>query len=398
MTIETIDTQPKRNLLYDPKVRAIIAQVVVVALFVSFILYIVGNTAENLERLGIRAGFDFLGLQAGFMPTSEYFNLTGFDVNTDTHLDVFILGLVNTLLIAALGIVAATVVGFIFGVLRLSSNPLVNFVAASYIEVTRNIPLLLQILVWYFGVILALPNVRTSMNIADTVFLNNRYLVAPSPVFEDGFGFTLAALVIGIIATVFVSRWAHKRQDATGQQFPTFRAGLGLVVGLPIVVLLATGMPLSWDVPALKGFNFAGGFQVTSQLTALFLALTFYTGAFIAENVRAGILAVSHGQTEASYALGLRPNKTMSLIVIPQALRVIVPPVTSQYLNLAKNSSLAIAIGYPELVNVFMGISLNQTGKAIEIIAMTMGVYLTISLAISLYMNWYNKRVALVER
>jgi len=398
MTIETIDTQPKRNLLNDPKIRAIIAQVVVVALFVSFVLYIIGNTAENLETLGIKAGFDFLGLQAGFMPTSPNFNLTGFDVNTDTHLDVFYLGLVNTLLIAALGIVAATFVGFVFGVLRLSSNPLVNFVAAAYIETTRNIPLLLQILVWYFAVILALPNVKTSMSIGDMVFLNNRYLVAPSPIFEDGFGFTLAAFLIGIVATIFVSRWAHKRQDETGQQFPVFRAGLGLILGLPIVVLLVSGMPLSWNIPALKGFNFVGGVQITSQLTALFLALTFYTGAFIAENVRAGILAVSHGQTEAAYALGLRPNRTMSLIVIPQALRVIVPPVTSQYLNLAKNSSLAIAIGYPELVNVFMGISLNQTGKAIEIIAMTMGVYLTISLTISMFMNWYNKRVALVER
>ena len=398
MTIETVEAQPKRNLMNDPKVRAIVAQVVVVVLFVAFVSYIIGNTADNLETLGIKAGFEFLGLQAGFMPTSPNFNLTGFDVNTDTHMDVFWLGLANTVLIAVMGIIAATIVGFVFGVLRLSSNPLVNFVAAAYIEATRNIPLLLQILVWYFGVILALPGVRNSINVGDAFFLNQRQFLAPAPVFEDGFGFVVIGFIVGIIATFIVSRWAHKRQDETGEQFPIFYASLGLIIGLPVVVLFIMGVPLSWDMPVLKGFNFQGGMQITSQLTALFLALTFYTGAFIAENVRAGILAVSHGQTEASYALGLRPNKTMSLIVIPQAMRVVVPPVTSQYLNLTKNSSLAIAIGYPDLVNVFMGISLNQTGKAIEIIGMTMGVYLTISLLISMFMNWYNKRVALVER
>jgi general L-amino acid transport system permease protein len=398
MTIEAVDTQPKPNLLNDPKFRAIVAQIVVVVLFVSLLAYIGNNAAENMEKIGIKAGFDFLGLQAGFMPTSPNFNITGFDVNTDTHMDVFWLGLVNTLLIAVIGIISATIVGFIFGVLRLSSNPLVNFVAAAYIEGTRNIPLLLQILVWYFGVLLALPVVKNSLNMGDLVFLNNRYLVAPAPVFEDGFGFVVAGFVIGIIATFFMARWARIRQEKTGEQFPVFFTALGLIFGLPILVLLATGVPLTWDIPALKGFNFVGGVQITSQLTALFLALTFYTGAFIAENVRSGIQAVSHGQTEASSALGLRPNRTMSLIVIPQAMRVIVPPVTSQYLNLAKNSSLAIAIGYPDIVNVFMGISLNQTGKAIEIIGMTMGVYLTISLIISMFMNWYNKRVALVER
>ena len=398
MTIEAVDTQPKPNLLNDPKVRAVIAQIVVVVLFVSFVSYIVSNTAVNLEKLGIKAGFEFLGLQAGFMPTSPNFNLTGFDVSKDTHLDVFYLGLVNTILVSVLGIIAATIVGFFFGVLRLSSNPLLRFVAAAYIEGTRNIPLLLQILVWYFAVLLALPGVKQSINIGDMFFLNLRYLVIPAPIFEDGFGYVVTAIIVGIVATVFMVRWARKRQEKTGEQFPVVLAGLGLIIGLPVVTLFAVGVPLSWDIPALKGFNFQGGVQVISQLAALFLALTFYTGAFIAENVRAGILAVSHGQTEASYALGLRPNRTMSLIVIPQALRVIIPPVTSQYLNLAKNSSLAIAIGYPELVNVFMGISLNQTGKAIEIIGMTMGVYLTISLLISMFMNWYNKRVALVER
>ncbi len=388
----------KTNLLNDPKVRAIVAQVLVVVLFLGFVAYIIDNTATNLERLGISAGFGFMNEIAGFMPTSPNFNLTGFDVNSSTHGDVFWLGLVNTLVIAALGIFFATIVGFVMGVLRLSSNVLVNFVAALYIESTRNVPLLLQILVWYFGVILLLPNVRKSASIGDIIFINDRYIAIPTMTGGDGFWLTPLALVAAIVGIVVLKRWARKRQDETGQQFPVFWTSLGLLIGLPLLAQIVTGFPVTWEVPALKGFNYKGGGQITSQLLGLLAALVFYTGAFIAENVRAGIQAVSHGQTEAAYAVGLRPGTTMRLVIIPQALRVIVPPVTSQYLNLTKNSSLAIAIGYPELVNVFTGISLNQTGNSVEIIALTMLVYLTISLIISTFMNWYNKRVALVER
>ena len=388
----------KVSLLNDPKVRALVAQVVVVVLFLAFVAYIIDNTATNLERLGIAAGFGFMNEIAGFLPTSPNFNLTGFDVNSSTHGDVFWLGLVNTLLIAVLGIISATIVGFVMGVLRLSSNVLVNFVAALYIESTRNVPLLLQILIWYFGVILMLPLVRNSINIGDVIFINNRYIVVPTMIAGEGFWLTPVALLLAIVVIVVLRRWAAKRQDETGQQFPLFWVSLGLLIGLPLLAQIVTGFPVTWDVPYLKGFNFKGGGQITSQLMGLWAALTFYTGAFIAENVRAGILAVSHGQTEASHAVGLRPGTTMRLVIIPQALRVIVPPVNSQYLNLTKNSSLAIAIGYPDLVNVFTGISLNQTGNSVEIIALTMLVYLTISLVISLFMNWYNRRVALVER
>lgn len=392
------DSAPKASFWRDQRNRAIMTQIVVISLFVALVWFIVDNTIENLARLGIEPGFDFMGEIAGFMPTSPNFNITDFDVNSSTHGDVFLLGLVNTVLISFCGILLSTVVGFIFGVLRLSGNVLISFVAAIYIECTRNVPLLLQILIWYFGIFLALPNVRSSLNIGDAIFLNDRYLTFPVPVPEPGFMLFPIAIIVAIGAVVGLTRWAKQRQDATGQQFPVFWASLGIVLGLPLLALVVTGFPFTWDVPSLQGFNFQGGTQAPAAFWALLAALTFYTGAFIAENVRAGIQAVSHGQTEASFALGLRPGLTMRKIIIPQALRVIVPPTTSQYLNLTKNSSLAIAIGYPDLVNVFTGISLNQTGNAVEIIALTMLVYLTISLLISLFMNWYNKRIALVER
>ena len=393
------DEAPKASFWRDQRNRAIMTQIVVISLFVALVWFIVDNTIENLARLGIEPGFDFMGEIAGFMPTSPNFNITNFDVNSSTHKDVFFLGLVNTVLIAFCGIVLSTVVGFIFGVLRLSSNVLISFVAAIYIECTRNVPLLLQILIWYFGVFLALPNVRSSLSVGDAIFLNDRYLTFPVPVPDD---YTIwafpIAIVIAIVTIVFISLLAKRRQDATGEQFPVFWVSIGILIGLPFLSLVVTGFPFTWDVPSLQGFNFQGGTQAPAAFWALLAALTFYTGAFIAENVRAGIQAVSHGQTEAANALGLRPGLTMRKVIIPQALRVIVPPTTSQYLNLTKNSSLAIAIGYPDLVNVFTGISLNQTGNAVEIIALTMLVYLTISLLISLFMNWYNKRIALVER
>jgi general L-amino acid transport system permease protein len=399
MTAEvTSGHAPKASFWRDQRNRAIITQILVIGSFVALVWFIVDNTVSNLSRLGIEPGFEFMGEIAGFMPTSPNFNITNFDVNSSTHGDVFFLGLVNTILISFCGIVLSTIVGFFFGVLRLSSNLLISFVAAIYIEGTRNVPLLLQILIWYFGVFLALPNVRDSLVIKDVIFLNDRYLTFPVPVPESGFMLFPIAIILAIGGVIAIARWAKKRQDATGQQFPVFWVSLAILLGLPFLALAVTGFPVSWDVPSLQGFNFQGGTQAPAAFWALLAALTFYTGAFIAENVRAGIQAVSHGQTEAAYALGLRPGLTQRKIIIPQALRVIVPPTTSQYLNLTKNSSLAIAIGYPDLVNVFTGISLNQTGNAVEIIALTMLVYLTISLLISLFMNWYNKRIALVER
>jgi general L-amino acid transport system permease protein len=251
---------------------------------------------------------------------------------------------------------------------------------------------------WYFAVLRPLPRPRQSLSIGDSVFLNNRGLFLPKPIAEEGFGLVLVALLIAIVASVVLVRWARRRQDATGRQFPSGFVSLGLILGLPLAVFWLSGAPLHWDYPILGGFNFRGGLEVIPELAALVLALSIYTAAFIAEAVRSGIQAVSHGQTEAAYALGLRPRITLKLVIIPQAMRVIIPQLTSQYLNLTKNSSLATAIGYPDLVNVFAGTTLNQTGQAVEVIAMTMGVYLLISLVISLFMNWYNKRKQLIER
>ncbi len=283
------------------------------------------------------------------------------------------------------------------GVARLSDNWLIAKLSSVYIEVFRNIPLLLQIFFWYFAVLRTLPSPRQSIEFMGS-FLNIRGLSMPAPVAESGFSLVVGAFVVGIVLTFVMTRWAHKRQDETGQIFPTFWAGIGLIVGLPLVVFLFAGMPMHLDYPVLKGFNFRGGMTLIPELVALWLALTIYTAAFIAETVRAGILAVPKGQLEAAFALGLPKVRTLRLIVIPQAMRVIIPPLTSQYLNLAKNSSLAAAVAYPDLVAVFAGTTLNQTGQAVEIMSMTMAVYLTMSILTSLFMNWYNKRMSLIER
>ena len=270
--------------------------------------------------------------------------------------------------------------------------------AATYIEILRNIPLLLQLFFWYFAVLRALPGTRDSIELFGVIFINNRGLTSPAPVFEPGFSYITIAFGIAVVAVIILTRWAHKRQDATGEQFKTFRVGAGLIIGLPLLAAIFTGFPLSWDMPELRGFNFVGGIVLIPEFVSLTLALSLYTASFIAEIVRAGIMAVSHGQTEAAFALGLKRGPTLNLVIIPQALRVIIPPLTSQYLNLTKNSSLAAAIAYPDIVLVFAGTVLMQTGQAVEIIGITMGCYLAISLMISGFMNWYNEKMALVER
>ncbi len=377
-----------------PAFRAAVFQAVLVAAIGAFGYYLFNNTLQNMEQRGITTGFGFLSNAAGFGILQS---LIPYD-ETYTYGRTFFVGLLNTLLVAGLGIFLATFIGFFVGVARLSRNWLVARLATVYIETFRNIPLLLQIMFWYFAVLRPLPLPRQSLNVGDAVFLNNRGLFLPRPVTEDGFGLVWLALLAAIIGVVFLARWAHKRQDATGQSFPIYSVGTALILGVPLLVFLISGAPMHFDYPALKGFNFKGGLEVIPELAALVLALSIYTGAFIAEAVRSGILSVTHGQTEAAYALGLRPQVTLKLVIIPQAMRVIIPQLTSQYLNLTKNSSLATAIGYPDLVNVFAGTTLNQTGQAVEVIAMTMGVYLTISLLISMFMNWYNKRKQLVER
>jgi general L-amino acid transport system permease protein len=378
----------------SPTARALVFQLLLVAGILAFGYYLLDNTLRNMEQRGITTGFGFLSNEAGFGILQS---LIEYD-ETHTYGRTFIVGLLNTLLVAALGIFVATFIGFFMGVARLSHNWLVARLATVYIETFRNIPLLLQIMFWYFAVLRPLPLPRQSLSLGDTVFLNNRGLFLPRPIAEEGFGIVLTIFVLALVGLVVIARWARRRQEATGQQFPLFRVGLLLLIGLPLLAYWLVGSPLSWDYPALKGFNFRGGLEVIPELAALVLALSIYTGAFIAEAVRSGIQAVSHGQTEAAYALGLRPRITLKLVIIPQAMRVIIPQLTSQYLNLTKNSSLATAIGYPDLVNVFAGTTLNQTGQAVEVIAMTMGVYLTISLTISMFMNWYNRRTRLIER
>jgi general L-amino acid transport system permease protein len=378
----------------DPRVRSIVYQVLTLLGVVLFFAYIVNNTIDNLARQGIASGFDFLDRPAGFGIPQTLIDYNELSPNSR----VFWVGLLNTMLVAVLGIVLATVLGFVIGLARLSSNWLVARLATVYIEVIRNVPLLLQILFWYFAVLQALPHPRDSIVAADLFYLSNRGLSAPKPIFEEGFGWVLLALIGAVAAAIGIARWARRRREATGQPFHTVYVTLGLIVGLPLVALLLTGMPISFNHPEMGRFRLQGGMVLLPELVALVLALSIYTAAFIAETVRAGILSVSHGQIEAAHALGLKHGHTLRFVVVPQALRVIIPPLTSQYLNLTKNSSLAVAIGYPDFVNVFTGIVLNQTGQAVEVIAITMAVYLTLSLLTSAFMNWYNRRIALVER
>ncbi|MBI3898669.1 MAG: amino acid ABC transporter permease [Gammaproteobacteria bacterium] len=386
---------PKRTLWNDATIRALAFQLLTVFAVTGLLLYIVLNTLHNMDARGISTGFDFLSRPAGFGITQSFVE---YSESTSTYGRTFIVGLLNTLVVSVLGIVLASLLGLIIGVARLSKNWLIAKLAAIYIELFRNIPLLLQILFWYFAVFLTLPEIDTPIQFGDSTFLTRRGLYLPSPVFANGFSVVLGAAALAIAGAVAVSRWASRRRERTGRQFPSLLVATALVIGIPMLAFFAAGRPLSWDAPKMGTFDFDGGMVVIPELGALLLALSIYTATFIAETVRAGILAVSHGQTEAAYALGLRPSWTLRLVVIPQALRVAVPPLTSQYLNLIKNSTLAAAIGYPDLFAVFTGTVLNQTGQAVEVIAMTMAVYLTISLLISLFMNWYNANIALVER
>jgi general L-amino acid transport system permease protein len=378
----------------DATVRAVFYQAVTVAGVVGLIWYLVSNTIENMSQRGMSAGFDFLDVSAGF---NIAFTLIPYREG-DSYLRVFQVGIANTLLVAVISIVFATVIGLIVGLARLSRNWLIGTLARWYIEVLRNTPLLLQIIAWYFGVFNLLPRPRDSVGWAGLFFLNNRGFYFPGPVAQPGFGLTLAALVAGIVAAVLIARWARQRREATGRIFPAGLVGTAAIILTPLATFLVTGSPLGWDIPVLRGFNFAGGLNVPPAFCALIVALSIYTSCFIAEIVRAGIQSVSHGQTEAARALGVKPSRTMRFVILPQAMRVIVPPLISQYLNVTKNSSLAIAIGFPDLVSVWMNTSLNQSGRAIPIVAMTMAFYCTVSLVVSLVMNAYNRRVLLSER
>jgi len=382
---------PPRVALYNnPKIRAVFYQLVLLAAVLWLGYEFALNAKANLDAQNITSGFGFLDNTAGFGINQTLIAYS----ETDTYRRVLLVGLLNTLLVAGIGIVLATLLGFLIGIARLSPNWLVARLGGGYVELIRNIPLLFQILFWYLAVLGTLPGPRQSISLLGEVFLNNRGIIVPAPVIGEGAGWVIGAAGFGLVATFLLRMWAQRRQDRTGRRFPMLWAGLGLIIALPLVVLVATGFPIGFERPQLRGFNFVGGVRLIPEFVALLFALTTYTAAFIAEVVRAGLLAVPRGQTEAASALGLRRGLILRLVTVPQALRVIVPPLTNQYLNLTKNSSLAVAIGYPDLFAVFAGTSLNQTGQAMEIIAITMAVYLAISLLTSALMNWYNIRVA----
>jgi general L-amino acid transport system permease protein len=386
---------PPRVAIYNrPKIRAVFYQLVVLVALLWLGFEIALNAKANLDAQKITSGFGFLDNTAGFGINQS---LIAYN-EADTYARVFFVGLLNTLLVAAIGIVLATILGFFVGLARLSPNWLVARLAGGYVELIRNLPLLFQLLFWYLAVLGTLPGPRQSISLFGEIFLNNRGIIVPAPVAGEGTGAVIAVFALSVIATVALRVWAKRRQMRTGRQFPLFWASLALVVGPPLVALVAMGFPIGVESPELRGFNFVGGVRLLPEFIALLVALTTYTAAFIAEVVRAGVLAVPRGQTEAAFALGLRRGLALRLIVVPQALRVIVPPLTNQYLNLTKNSSLAVAVGYPDLFAVFAGTALHQTGQAIEIIAITMAVYLAISLITSALMNWYNARIQVAER
>lgn len=387
-------------LIYDTRYRALTIQAVALILFMLGVAWLISNAAANLAALGKPLSFSFLWDPAGYD-----INQRIIEYNSQmSHGRAALVGVLNTLLVAVMGCILATVVGVLVGVLRLSHNWIISRLMAFYVEGFRNVPVLLWIVLFMAIFIETLPKPRlfktgdASMFLNDSVAFTNRGFYIPKPIFLSGSTGVVVVFVLSLVAIWFFGRWAHKRQDATGEILPTFWIKLGIFFVPAILMYFVLGMPISLEYPELKGFNFKGGFHLRNSLIALWLALSLYTAAFIAEAVRAGIQAVSHGQTEAAYALGIRPGRTTQLVVLPQALRVIIPPLISQYLNLTKNSSLAIAVGYMDVTGTLGGITLNQTGREMESLLLLMACYLTISLTVSMVMNWYNNSIKLKER
>jgi len=376
----------------NERVRGLIVQAFLFLLLCVFVGFIASNTVENLKTAGLASGYGFLTDTASFDINQRLIEYS----STSTYGRAIVVGGFNTIVIAVLGILMATVLGFVAGILRLSNNFLLSRLITVYVEFVRNVPVLLQIIFWWV-ILLSLPKVRNSISMGDAVFLNNRGVRLPSPSFETGSIYVFSAFLVGVLTLWLTLRWARIRQERTGKIFPVGLAAFGLLLALPGIVYFAVGQPIDFNIPTRGRFNLKGGFNVTPELVALWLALSTYTAAFISEIVRSGILSVSKGQVEAAQSTGLRSNLIMRKIILPQALRVIIPPLTSQYLNLTKNSSLAVAIGYQDIVSIGDTV-LNQSGQALEVISIFMVFYLSLSLLTSAFMNWYNKKIELTER
>ena len=382
------------NIWRNEKSREIIVQIIVLFFLGWFISWLVMNVNANFKALGKDISFEFLFIPAGY-DINQY--LIEYN-NRDSHLRAGIVGLLNTGLVAFFGIILATVLGFSLGIIRLSKNWLASKIAYWYIEFSRNVPILLHILLWHGIIINTLPHPKKAISLGEVTFLSNRGFYIPKPLTENGIELVYLFTVIGVIFAILFAKYCKRKQDLTGVQYPVFWINFTVILSLPLIAFFLSGMPISLEIPALKGFNFRGGMHMSPELAALTFALGIYTAAFIAEIVRAGILAIDKGQREAAESIGLKSSKVMNLVILPQARRVIIPPLTSQYLNLTKNSSLAIAIGYMDLVATLGGISLNQTGREMETMLIVMLIYLSVSLTISAFMNWYNNKVKLVGR
>ncbi|MGR3291282.1 MAG: amino acid ABC transporter permease [Paracoccaceae bacterium] len=386
------------NFFQDQRVRSAFYQLLTAGIVGWLAWYLISNTAYNLEVRGMNTGFGFWNVSAGF---DTDFKLIEYQPGVGTFGTIFWIGALNTLLVSFFAIIGSTILGFSIGVLRLSNNWLVSKVALAYVEIFRNVPLLIQIVFWFIGVFSLLPVVRKTIDLSfgtGRVLLNNRGLYFASPIPGDLFWMTLVTLAAAVVGVILYRRRAKTLQDATGEQTRTLLPSLAAIIILPLIVFFITGMPLEWDIPELKGFNFVGGKSVPPAFLALLVSLSIYHAAAIAESVRAGILSVNRGQSDAAMSIGLAPGRVMSLVIIPQAMPAIVPPMISNWLNTVKNSSLAIAIGYSDIVSLFMQTALNQAGYAVEMVGLTMAFYMTISLIISFFLNIYNKRVQLVER
>ncbi|RLC03202.1 MAG: amino acid ABC transporter permease [Deltaproteobacteria bacterium] len=378
---------------YDPDKRSILYQIGAACLFVFVAWYLISNTMANLERQSIATGFGFLNKEAAFEIGESLIEYSA----ADRYARALGVGFINTLLVSFIGVVLTVILGTFLGIARLSKNWLINKCAAGYIELFQDIPVLLQLFFWYAFFYEMLPSPRDALSPFKGLFLCNRGLIFGIPQGHPAYKYMAIAVIIAVIVIFFIKKWAKKRQDSTGKSFPVFFTSIILLLGFPFVCWLFGGAPTDMNIPVLKGFNFKGGLSISPEFAALLLGLVLYTAAFVAEVVRAGIQSVAKGQTEAAMAIGLKPGHVLNLIILPQALRVIIPPLTSQMLNLTKNSSLAVAIGYPDFVSV-AGTAINQTGQAIEGVMLIMIVYLIFSLSTSAFMNWYNKKMAIVER